>query len=85
MTDTTTVKVSKRYQIAVPALARQHLNIQSGDRLLVDIQDGMIILIPEPENYTEAMAGLHKEIWQDVEVEKYMAEERDAWTNSATG
>ena len=55
MTNTTTVKVSKRYQIAVPALARQLLNIQSGDRLLVDIQDGMMVLIPRPENYTEAL------------------------------
>ena len=63
MTNITSVKVSKRYQIAVPALARQLLNIKSGDRLLVDIQDGIMVLLPEPENYTEAMAGLHKEIW----------------------
>jgi AbrB family looped-hinge helix DNA binding protein len=85
MADTTTVKVSKRYQIAVPALARKLLNIKSGDRLLVDIQDGIMVLIPEPDNYTEAMAGLHKEIWQDVEVKQYIAEERDAWTTSAKG
>lgn len=82
MTNTTTVKVSKRYQIAVPALARQLLNIQSGDRLLVDIQDGMMVLIPKPESYTETLAGLHQEIWQDVDAQKYIDEERDAWTDS---
>lgn len=82
MTTTTTVKVSKRYQIAVPALARQLLNIQSGDRLLVDIQDGMMVLIPRPENYTEALAGLHQEIWQNEDAQKYIDEERDAWANS---
>ena len=82
MTNTTTVKVSKRYQIAVPALARQLLNIQTGDRLLVDIQDGMMVLIPRPENYTETLAGLHQEIWQGVDAQKYIDEERDAWANS---
>ena len=83
MTNTTTVKVSKRYQISVPALARQLLNIQSGDRLLVDIQDGMMVLIPRPENYTEALAGLHQEIWKDEDAQKYIDEERDAWAGSA--
>ncbi len=83
MTNTTTVKVSRRYQIAVPALARQLLNIQSGDRLLVDIQDGIIVLIPQPESYTETLAGLHQEIWQGVDVQKYIDEERNAWAGSA--
>jgi AbrB family looped-hinge helix DNA binding protein len=77
------VKVSKRYQIAVPAIARQLLNIKSGDRLLVDIQDGIMLLIPEPESYTEAIAGLHKEVWEGMESSKYLAEERDAWTASS--
>jgi hypothetical protein len=51
----------------------------------VDIQDGIMVLIPEPDSYSEAMAGLHKEIWNDVEVKQYIAEERDAWTTSAKG
>jgi len=83
MVNYTTVKVSKRYQIAVPALARQRLNIKSGDRLLVDIQDGVMVLMPEPENYTKSMAGLHKEIWTDVDTQDYVDEERKAWDSSA--
>jgi AbrB family looped-hinge helix DNA binding protein len=56
---TPSVKVSNRYQIAMPQQARKRLKIKSGDRLLVDIQDGMLILMPEPKNYTAQMAGLH--------------------------
>ena len=78
MTLSTTVKVSKRYQIAVPAIARQELNIQSGDHLLVDIQDGILILMPLPENFTRHMAGLHKEIWKEVDAQDYIDEERNA-------
>ena len=79
-----TVKVSKRYQIAVPAEARQRLNIQSGDRLIVDIQDGMLILLPRPLNYTKSLAGLHKEIWEGVDGQEYVTGEREAWENSAS-
>ena len=77
---TPSVKVSSRYQIAVPQKARKLLKIKSGDRLLVDVQDGMLILIPEPKNYTDRLAGLHREIWEKSE--GYIAGEREAWDDS---
>jgi AbrB family looped-hinge helix DNA binding protein len=85
MTVSTSVKVSKRYQIAVPAIARELLNIKGGDRLLVDIQDGIIVLMPEPDSYAQATAGLHKEIWEGVDAQKYVNEERSSWADSPKG
>jgi AbrB family looped-hinge helix DNA binding protein len=82
MSNQSTVKVSNRYQIALPSAARKKLNIQAGDRLLVDIQDGMIILLPEPKDYVEHLAGLHKEIWQGVDTTEYLEQERDACQES---
>jgi len=82
---TTSVKVSAKYQIAVPQIARKKLNIKKGDRLLVDVQDGVIVLIPEPKRYTNYLAGLHSEIWKGVDTQKYLNEERGAWTDSANG
>ncbi len=76
------VKVSKRYQVAVPSSARSALNIQSGDRLLVDIQDGMLLLIPEPESYTRYLAGMQHEIWENVDVKGYIDQERQGWDDS---
>lgn len=83
MSHSLSVKVSNRYQIALPSLARKQLDIQAGDRLLVDIQDGMIVLVPQPENYTEHLAGLHQEIWQDVNTETWLEAERAAWTSNS--
>jgi len=80
---TISVKVSAKYQIAVPQIARKKLNIKKGDRLLVDVQDGVIVLIPEPKRYTEYLQGLHGDIWEGVDIQKYLNGERDAWTNSA--
>ena len=81
MSGSTTVKVSRRYQIVVPAEVRQRLNIQSGDRLLMDVQDGMIILLSQPENYTQHLAGLHNEIWEGIDAQKYIDEERSSSKN----
>jgi AbrB family looped-hinge helix DNA binding protein len=80
----TSVKVSSKYQIAVPQIARRKLNIKKGDRLLVDVQDGVIVLIPEPKRYTDYLLGLHGEIWEGVDIQKYLSGEREAWTSSAS-
>ena len=34
------VKVSKKYQIAVPSVVRKQLGIKSGDALLVELRGG---------------------------------------------
>ncbi|MCB9098732.1 MAG: AbrB/MazE/SpoVT family DNA-binding domain-containing protein [Anaerolineales bacterium] len=83
MTQSITVKVSNRYQIALPSLARKELNIQAGDRLLVDIQDGMIILLPQPQDYVAHLSGLHKDIWENVDTTTYLDQEREAWPISS--
>lgn len=75
----TTVKVSQRYQISLPSHARQALGINAGDRLLVDVQDGVLILLPQPESYTSEMAGLHSEIWRGIDTQSYLREERASW------
>ena len=85
MSHPTSVKVSSRYQIAVPRIAREHLDIKSGDRLLVDIQDGLLILLPQPQDYAAHLAGLHREVWTGLDTTAYLQEERDAWTDSANG
>jgi AbrB family looped-hinge helix DNA binding protein len=82
MSQAVSVKVSSRYQISVPRIARERLGIESGDRLLVDVQDGVLILIPQPRDYVSHMAGLHREIWMDVDTSGYLEEEREAWKDS---
>lgn len=77
--ETVTVKVSSRNQIVVPRIARELLGIKAGDRLLVDVQDGMLILVPQPEDYAARLAGLHHEVWEGVDTNAYLQGERDAW------
>lgn len=85
MSQPVSVKVSSRYQIVVPRIARERLNIKGGDRLLVDIQDGLLILLPQPQDYTAHLAGLHREVWAGLDTAAYLEEERDAWSASESG
>lgn len=75
----TRVKVSSRYQIAIPAEARQRLKSSRGDFLLVDVRDGSILLRPEPERYADQLRGLHREVWEGLDAQEYVNRERDAW------
>ena len=79
-----TLTMNGRNQITLPREVREKLNIKQGDRLLVDVQDGVIVLIPQPKLYTEYLQGLHGDIWKGVGVEKYLNGEREAWMNSAS-
>jgi AbrB family looped-hinge helix DNA binding protein len=73
------VKVSKKHQIAVPAKVREELGISAGDHLLVDVQDGVIVLVPEPTDPIEQMKGLGREIWEGIDAQEYVNRERNEW------
>ena len=75
------VKVSGKFQIALPAAVRRQLGIERGDHLLVDVRGKHILLMREPEDYAGALAGLHAEIWEGVDPLEYVRREREAWTD----
>lgn len=75
----TRIKVSSKNQIAVPSEVRRKLGIKSGDRLLVDIRGDHVVLMPEPKDYSERLYGLHREIWEGVEPQEFVRQERAEW------
>lgn len=83
MTHPLTVKVSSRNQISLPSRARQLLDIEPGDHLLVDIQGGALVLMPRPDDFVEALSGLGRELWLELDSDAYLAQERDAWNHSS--
>ena len=83
MSDVITVKISKRNQIAVPSEVRRKLKLKSGDRVVIDIQGGMAVILAVPTSYTDSLAGLHREIWQDIDTDAYLQGERESWEKSA--
>lgn len=44
-----------------------------------DKKEDNIACLPQPEDYVSKLAGLHKEVWQDIDTDAYLKQERDAW------
>ncbi|HZO25260.1 MAG TPA: AbrB/MazE/SpoVT family DNA-binding domain-containing protein [Chloroflexota bacterium] len=73
------VQVTDDFLVAVPDEARRRLNIERGDNLLVEVRDNAIILMPEPHDYARRLRGLHREVWEGIEANEYVRQEREAW------
>lgn len=74
-----TAKVSGRYQIVIPKRVRERLGLQPGDYLLLSVEGDKVVMRLRPRSYAEHLRGLHKEVWQDVEAEDYVRQERETW------
>ena len=57
------VKVSSKFQIAVPSEARRRLGIVAGDRLTVSIEDDELVLRRRPAKASERLWGLGKGLY----------------------
>ena len=75
----TRVKVNKKHQIVIPSGVRRQLKITSGDYLDVAVKGRTIVLTHEPANWTEYLLGLHKDIWEGIDTDENLREERNSW------
>lgn len=72
------VKVSTKHQIAVPSEVRRTLGIKAGDRLGVEVRDGMIMLKPQAGTTAERLRGTGRGIYGPDPV-AYVRALRDEW------
>lgn len=73
------VRVSSKFQIAVPSEVRRKLGIRAGDTLIIDVRGEHAVLMREPEDWAGRFFGLHKETWEGVDMDDYVRGERAAW------
>jgi len=74
---TITARISSKYQIVIPKLVREALNLQPQDMVLFLVDGDTVLLRPQPASFTETLRGLHKEIWPDPDA--WLEEERASW------
>jgi len=73
----TTVKLSSKYQVVIPQLARTELGLEAGDELLVLCKPDRVVMIPKPKKFAQRTAGLHRSVWEGAEA--YLKDERGSW------
>jgi len=70
-------RLSAKYQVVIPKAVREALDLQPRDRLLFLVEGDTVILRAQPESYTEALRGLHRDLWPDPD--EWLAGERASW------
>lgn len=72
-----TVTLSSKSQITLPADIVRALGLKAGDKLVAELIDDRIVLLPRPANWTEYFKGSTKGLWgTEAEIDRYIAEER---------
>jgi AbrB family looped-hinge helix DNA binding protein len=70
------LKLGKRNQITLPRAVLEQLRIAPGDTFLMEVYDRAIYLVPEPKDWSKALSGLGKEIWEGIDPVEYIGCER---------
>jgi hypothetical protein len=65
------------YHIVIPEQMKHRLPIQAGQKFFVSCRHDCIVLVPKPNSFSEKLAGLHKEIWENTD--DFIRQEREAW------
>ena len=77
---TLAARISTKYQVVIPKAVREALDLQPRERLLFLLDGDTVILRPEPASFTEAMRGLHGDLWPDPD--EWLEQERSSWEDS---
>lgn len=75
----TTIRVSSKRQITIPATMARSLGLSAGDRLILRLDGDRLVVVRAPDSYTDAFAGALRGAWGD-DAEGYIEAERASWT-----
>lgn len=65
--------LSSKNQIVIPREAREALQLKPGDKLLVRVTAGKIVILEKPKSYHRAVLG------RGSYSKDYLKKERDSW------
>ena len=80
MTIAKTVRLGRKGQMVLPKEVRDSLGLKEGDRLIVSVEGGQVIL-SAPERYAADTKGILRGTWgqNEEEIKGYLEEERGSW------
>jgi bifunctional DNA-binding transcriptional regulator/antitoxin component of YhaV-PrlF toxin-antitoxin module len=73
------VKVGPKYQVVIPQKIREKVPVLPQKDVFVEEVNGAIIILPQPESFTEFMFGLGKEAWKGIDAKAHVKKERASW------
>lgn len=73
-----TITISSKNQVTLPAAMVRTLGLKAGDKLVAELIDDRIVLLPRPDSWAEYMIGSLEGVYGSTkeEVDSYIAEVR---------
>jgi len=74
-------KIDDKANTKIPEEIIEKAGLKPGDDVIwyCDEKTKQIILMEKPKNFAKSLRGLGKELWKDVDAQKYVQEERNSW------
>ena len=81
------VTVSSKHQVTLPVEIVRALDIQPGEKLVMDVIDDRIVAIRQPESWVSYMRGTAHGLYGEnrQQMDRYVAEERASWNVQSPG
>jgi AbrB family looped-hinge helix DNA binding protein len=67
--------LSTKNQIVIPREAREALGLKPGDKILVVVRGGKVLVLQKPKSYNVALRGLARSKYPN----DYLKKERQSW------
>ncbi len=71
----TQATLSAKNQIVIPREAREALGLRPGDKILVVVKNGKVLVLQKPKSYHAAIRGLARAAYP----KNYLQKERQSW------
>lgn len=79
-------QISSKYQTSIPARIRKILNLMPGDRINWRIiyrnNKALVLAEPTAKNWAKETRGLGRNLWENVDITKYIDTLRNEWEPS---
>ena len=76
-----TITLSSKHQVTLPVDMVRSLGLKAGDKLVAELIEDRIVLLPQPESWTDYFAGSMRGVYGSTkeEIDRYIAEVRYGW------
>lgn len=72
----TEATISSKNQIVVPKEVRKALGVKAGDKLLVEVRGGTVVMMRKPKDHLKALKGI---VPPGFYGDDYVRKERESW------
>ena len=76
-----TITLSSKNQVTLPAEMVRSLGLKPGTKIVAELIDDLIVLLPQPESWVDYFVGSMRGVYGSTkeEIDRYIAEVRHGW------